>query len=170
MRTICNLIFLLSFCHISVAQTKDIPKLTENEKKQELISSLEWLESKMGNGMEFSHRDGYYYYYELFYNISDPSKISISKVRSDTQKVLKTISFELSKIYKITINNKKCFFNIRTYEGQRFITVEENNETLLENHALFSYDCAVSKERMNKALEYILKLGNGGKPVIYEKF
>ena len=171
MKTISTIILFYLISNSIFSQTKDISKLTENEKTQELIESLDWLQSKIGGAMEFRNNKGYYYSHKLIYNESSPTNLSIITYKTENQEVLSTLKFDLKKIYYLTANSgTSCFISIGTYERQRFITVEENGESLLDFLELISYDCAVSEERMQVALNYILKLAGGSKKIIYEKF
>lgn len=164
-----TVVCFMLFTNIMFSQAKDVSRLSEKEKKEELIETLNWLQSKIGNGMQFRHMNNYYYYYDLIYDAKEPHKLKLRKVKIEPKMIIETISFDLEKIYRMVVFDRR-FISIETYEKQRFIYREKNGQSFLESSILISYDSHVSKERMSKALNYILKLTDGGKQIIYEKF
>jgi hypothetical protein len=167
--------FLVAFFMFSLnlsAQEKDVTKLTNNEKQKELIETLVWLKSKTGKDFYVNTTYGYKIYSELNYNIESPSNISLNIKKYETDEIINTYKFNLKDIYEMYVRYVYQFNNIHliTYENQRLISLDKNGESYTTYEASIYYDNSVSKERMTKALNYLLKLSGGGKRVIKEKF
>jgi hypothetical protein len=165
--------FLLIIWVNLFSQTKDVSKLNSKQKKQELIETLEWLKSKSGKDFYFGcYSFGKKVYNLISYNPLQPTEITITHFYYETDELISTYSFDLKDIYEPRwgTDGRCTFYNLATYENQRIIKLSEDSKNFITTNVNFYYDNAVSDERMKKALNYAIKLSNGGKKIINEKF
>lgn len=166
-----NFLFLLFICQISFAQTKDISKLSASQKKQELTETLAWIQSKTGRDFHYYHiidkADRYIY---LDFSKNDPTQVSITVYKYDNDLILSQYFFNLHDIFAVAEHPRPGELSVYTFDSQRFIKQYINNEIYNVDSVNLVYDNSVRFERMEKAWKYAIKLANGGKREIREKF
>jgi len=155
------------------SQTKDVSKLNAEQKKQELIETIEWLQSKTGKDFYYGCYDHFKKIYNtITYNSSNPSLIKISQYDYDTDILIKEYLFNLEDIYSPLFGTDgRCkFTGLTTYENQRLINLTDEGKDYLTNLLYIYYDNSVKYERIENALIYAIKLSDGGQEILKEKF
>lgn len=170
-----KILFLLFFIISSTlfSQTKDVSKLNSEQKKQELIETIEWLQSKTGKDFYYGCYDHFKKLYNIItYNPSNPTLIKIYLYNYDTDILIKEYSLNLKDIYTPLFGTDgRCkFTGLITYEDQRLINLVEGDKVYLTSRVYIYYDNTVKYERVRKALDYAIKLSDGGQEILKEKF
>lgn len=181
------LIFFL-LTSIVNAQTKDVSKMSSSTKKKELVESLDWLKTKIGiafpstisGNLKPDYKNGDIYginiYSTLEYDPENPTNIKVNMYDVSKNQIISVYNLNLSDIYDYEIwystgsNGTKNYVILKTFENQRLIKRQVNEDLFIASQLPICYDSALSKERLTKALDYIIKLSGGGKEKLKEKF
>ena len=181
------LIFFL-LTSIVNAQTKDVSKMSSSTKKKELVESLDWLKTKVGaafpstisGNLKPNYKEGDIFgmkiYSTLEYDAENPTNIKVYMYDVSKNQIISVYNLNLSDIYDYEIwystgpAGTTNYVTLKTFENQRLIKRQVNEDLFIASQLPICYDSAVSKERLTKALDYIIKLSGGGKKKLKEKF
>jgi|SRR5690554_6599373 len=181
------LIFFLLTAIVN-AQTKDVSKMSSSTKKKELVESLDWLKTKIGTAfpstisgnLKPDYKEGDIYgmniYSTLEYDSENPTNIKVNMYDVSKNQIVSVYNLNLSDIYDYEIwystgpAGTTNYVTLKTFENQRLIKRQVNEDLFIASQLPICYDSALSKERLTKALDYIIKLSGGGKKKLKEKF
>jgi len=170
------------------AQTKDVSKMSSSTKKKELVESLDWLKTKVGaafpstisGNLKPNYKEGDIFgmkiYSTLEYDAENPTNIKVYMYDVSKNQIISVYNLNLSDIYDYEIwystgpAGTTNYVTLKTFENQRLIKRQVNEDLFIASQLPICYDSAVSKERLTKALDYIIKLSGGGKKKLKEKF
>lgn len=169
MKNILLLILLINSSFV-IAQ-KNITSLNSNQRKQELIETLDWIESKTGKNFPVTGPTRTAY--SIFsFDRDNPSLITIIVYDFKNDQELSKYNFNLKDIYRSSFldysENNGVY--LETYENQRLINLFQDNKSLITHKVIFYMDGLVSQDRVMKAWDYAIALAGGGKKILNEKF